>query len=146
MFHSAFEKYTWKGCVIESERCDTNYCQVQGWKSFVYVSITKYPFEGHQIYWLRKQLCSFEKRKAHFIQRHNLVHDFWKKISQGRCLFLHRGACTCTRSLSKACRKYRLVVFIYERGYILHTYRKRQKFQNNLEKKNAITSDSTEKC
>ena len=117
MFHSAFEKYTWKGCVIESERCDTNYCQVQGWKSFVYVSITKHPFdEGHQIL-ITKTIVLIWKWKAHFIQLHNLVHDFWKKISQGACFFTVVHACT--RSLNETSRKCGLVVFIDEHGYIL---------------------------
>ena len=44
MFHSAFKKGYWKSCVIRSEKHDTNYCKIQGWKNFVYVSITKHPF------------------------------------------------------------------------------------------------------
>ena len=39
----------WKYCAIRSERLDTNYFQVQGWKGFVCFSITKHPFEGHEI-------------------------------------------------------------------------------------------------
>ena len=116
MFHSAFKKDTWKDCVIRSERLDTNHCQVQGWKNFVYVSITKHPFEGYQIL-ITKTIVLIWKRKAYFIQLHNLVHDFWKKNSQGACFFTVVHACT--RSLSEACRKCGLVIFIYEHGYIL---------------------------
>ena len=127
MFH-LFEKETWKGSVIRSEKLDTNYCQVQGWKSFVYVSLTKHSFERHQIL-ITKTIALIWKRQAHFIQLHNLVHDFWKKITG--CLFLHRGAST--RSLSEAWKKmWTSGFYLWRRVYI---YRKRQKFQNILEKK-----------
>ena len=68
MFHSAFKKDTEK--VVFSERLDTNYCQIQGWKSFAYISITENTFEGHEI--------SVTKTIV-LICEHNLVHDFWTK-------------------------------------------------------------------
>ena len=33
------KKGYWKGCVITSERLETNYCPIQGWKYFAHVSI-----------------------------------------------------------------------------------------------------------
>ena len=63
---------------IRNERLDTNYCQVQGWKLFAYVSITKRTFEGHEIS-ITKKIVLIWKWKAHFIQLHNLVHNFWRK-------------------------------------------------------------------
>ena len=141
MFHSAFEKDTLKGCVIRSERLDTNYCWVQGWKSFVYVSITKHPFKGHQIL-ITKTILLIWKRKAHFIQLHNLVHDFWKKKFT-RCLFRHRGACMHQKSQRSMQKMWTSDFFLWTRVY---TYRRRQKFQNILEKKYAIALESTEKC
>ena len=38
IFHSKRIPY-WKGCVITNERHDVNYCQVQGWKEFMHVSV-----------------------------------------------------------------------------------------------------------
>ena len=86
MFHSSFKKGYWKGCVIRSERLDIDHCQVQGWKIFVYISITEHPFEGHEIS-VAKTIVLTWKWKTNFIQLHNLVHDFWKTISQGARFF-----------------------------------------------------------
>ena len=132
MFHSAFEKDTWKGCLIRSERLDTNYCQVQGWKSFVYVSITKHPFEGHQIL-ITKTIVLIWKLKAHFIQLHNLVHDFWKKKKKiTRCQFLRRGAYMHQKSQRGMQKMWTSGFYLWTRVY---TYRRKPEFQNILEKK-----------
>ena len=42
-----FQKWYRKGCVITSEKLDTNYCQVQGWKKIVHV------FEGHETWCIK---------------------------------------------------------------------------------------------
>ena len=129
MFHSAFEKDTWKGCVIRSERLDTNYCHVQGWKSFEYVSITKHPFEGHQIL-ITKTIVLIWKRKAHFIQLHNFFMISEKNIT--RCLFLHRGTFMHQKSQRRMQKMWICDFYLWTQVY---TYRRRQKFQNILEKK-----------
>ena len=58
-----------------------------------------------------KSLCTFllsnnkhkHKQKAHFIQLHNAVQNFGKKISQGTCFFTVVHACT--KSLNEALQK-----------------------------------------
>ena len=62
-----------------------------GLNNFVYVPITKYTFEEHEIS-VTKTTVLIWKWKNHFIQLHNLVHDFWKKHIT-RCMFLHRSPC-----------------------------------------------------
>ena len=109
---------TWKVCVFRSERLDPRHYQLQGWKSFVYVSITKNPFEEHQIL-IAKTIVLIWEWKAHFIELDNLIHDFWSEKNIIRCVFLHLGACMHQKCLNEAWRKCGLVVFIDEHGYIL---------------------------
>ena len=62
----SIKKGYWKGCPIRSERLYTNYCEVQGWKNFVFVSITKHPFDKHEMKYRYENICAHLKLKGTF--------------------------------------------------------------------------------
>ena len=104
----SIKKGYWKGCPIRSERLYTNYCEVQGWKNFVLVSITKHPFDEHEMKYHYENICAHLKLKGT---------SGGKLESQKTSTVVH----ACTESLNKAYRKFsqpfkfllwRMVVFI----------------------------------
>ena len=125
----------------------TNYCQVQAWKSFVYISITKHPFEGHEIS-ITKATALIWKWKVHFFQ-FTQFGSWFLKTNITRFTFLHRGACMHQRQESQRdthklfstlklplCG---LVVFIDMNTYILTGGRS---FKTLLKENYAIALDS----
>ena len=87
MFHSAFIKEFWR-IFIRSERLDTNYCQSQGWKNFVCISITKH-WEAWNISF--ENNCAHLKMKDSFHSATQFGSWFLKKKFIW-CTFLHRSA------------------------------------------------------
>ena len=118
MFHSAFEKDTEKVVLLEVKAW-YKLLSGSGLKKFCVRSYHQTSFWGA---WNidYENNCDHLKMKGSFpdfIQLHNLVHDFWKKLSQCACFLTVMHACT--RSLNEAYRKCGLVVFIDEHRYIL---------------------------
>ena len=101
----------WKDCVITSESLDGNYCQVQNWKKFVYISIihqssffersTKYFHWGTKycvaILWKRtNENVPWKKISWHVLQiaKAHFSCTIWLMISQKIIMlytFLHHG-------------------------------------------------------
>ena len=116
MFHSAFKKFTWKGLLLEVKGLIQIIIRFRAEKVLCMFLSPNILLRGIK-YWLRKQLCSFEKERLI-----SYSYTIWfmiseKKNSQGACFVTVVHACT--RSLSEACRKCGLVIFICEHGYIL---------------------------
>ena len=130
MFHSAFAKDTEKVVLLEVKGLIKITVKFRAKKKcFVYVSVTKHPFEGHEML-ITKTIVLIWKWKAHFIQLLNLVNNFWKNIT--RCMFLHRGVCMDQKSQRGIQKMWTSGFYWWTRVY---TYRRMQEFQNILERK-----------
>ena len=90
--------------LLVKERLDSNYCQVQDWKVFLFISyMHQTSFRGAQNILYKKRLASdmlIWKWKGSF-QVHNLVHDFWKNYITGVRFFTVVLACTQKNYLPK---------------------------------------------
>ena len=93
IFYSAFKKDTEK--VLLKWKAWYKLLSSSG----LYVSITRHPFEGHEIS-VTKAIVHIWKWNTNLIQLLNLVLDIWKNISQGACFFTVVHACT--KSLKEA--------------------------------------------
>ena len=139
--------YWWKDCLIGSERLDIDYCQVQDWKKIVYVSITKHPFEGDEIS-VTKTIALPWKWKANFISatQYHKVHVFspcWMlvlKVSRRNTNFFWSfklplcGLVRNVRFLRNICGVFKKYIYLLMNTHVF-TYRRRQEFQNILERK-----------
>ena len=144
MFHSAFEKDTEKVVLLEVKDL-IKLLSSSGLKKFCVRSYhqTSFCFEGHETvkYWLRKQLCSFENKRLI-----SFSYTIWFMILEKnitRCMLLHRDACMNQKSQLGIQKMWTSGFYWWTRVY---NYRRRQQFQNILERKLSIALDSTEKC
>ena len=141
MFHSAFKKFTWKGLLLEVKGLIQIIVKFRAEKVLCMFLSPNILLRGIK-YWLRKQLCSFEKERVI-----SYSYTIWFMISEKKkftkCLFRHRGACMHQKSQRSMQKMWTSDFYLWTRVY---TYRRRQKFQNILEKKYAIALESTEKC
>ena len=131
--------------VIRSERLDTNYCQVQGWKilsSHTFNSPNIPLFEEYGIP-VTKKLCSrhvLKMKKGSFHSATQFGSWFLKEISQGARFFAVVNAST--KSLNEVHTKFFQPLnytFMWTSDFYwyehVYTYRSRQEFQNIFERK-----------
>ena len=138
----SIQKENWKGCFImllEGRGLTQIIVKLRAENLCVHSNHQKIILLRSMVYQLQKQLY-WKWGKAHFILLHNLVHDFWKKISQGVWFFTVVHAST--KSLNETHTKFFQLLnytFMWTSDFYwyehVYTYRRRQEFQNIPERK-----------